>query len=146
MRTAALLAVGLASILIAGESTSDELTLGTNCSAPIVNHGSYSDLVKQCRAWLATNRTGDNFLASSSDDSSHTGHASDVVLAPVVVLGIGVLIRHVLAYSGVPLPYTVSLLLLGFLIGGLLQPTSDRDHDDAIIRLPCLLLRRVALV
>ena len=27
-----------------------------------------------------------------------------------------------------------------------LQPTSDRDHDHTIIRLPCLLLRRFALV
>ena len=43
-------------------------------------------------------------------------HVYEGVLAPIVILGTGALIRQLLAWTSLPVPYTVTLLLLG---GGL---------------------------
>ena len=48
-------------------------------------------------------------------------HAHEAVLAPMVVLAAGALIRHALLMTRAPVPYTALLLLLGALLGLLLR-------------------------
>ena len=48
-------------------------------------------------------------------------HVHEAIIGPAVVVGIGALVRHTLLHTGLPLPYTVVLLVIGFAIGALLQ-------------------------
>ena len=53
--------------------------------------------------------------------SEHHDHPHEAVLAPMVVLAAGALIRQLLLITRAPIPYTAALLMLGGLLGLLLR-------------------------
>lgn len=81
-------------------------------------------------------------------------HAHEAVLAPAVVLGVGVLLRHVLLQTGLPIPYTVTLLVTGAGLGLLLryynvEPLELAAFDGVCVARPLwsdVLQRSIALL
>ena len=59
-------------------------------------------------------------------------HAYEVVLAPAFVLGSGAFMRQLLMVTGLPVPYTVNLLLLGGGLGLLLQYLAVQPLEAAV--------------
>ena len=59
-------------------------------------------------------------------------HFEEVILAPTLVIAVGALIRHLLLLTGLPIPYTINLLLVGFVTGLCLQEFALKPLKDAV--------------
>ena len=66
-----------------------------------------------------------------SDIEDVQSHPHESVLAPIVILGVGALTRHVLQLTGLRIPYTVNLLLFGAGLGLMLQYLTTRPLERA---------------
>ena len=60
------------------------------------------------------------------ENSKDLHHEEVVILAPFVLLGVGAFLRH--STKGIPIPYTMQLLVIGTVLGLLLR---QDDWDDA---------------
>ena len=126
----------VAALVCAHSAAASEIVLGDgNCTTPTaVDTGGWTwrELVDACHRAQSLN--GSDGVVGRSwypvGTSSHKSHQTDAILAPMVTLGLGCLIRHVLAYTGIPIPYTVNLLLLGAMLGGALRAFFIYQFDE----------------